>query len=70
MKLVFKKSIREKLNEMILKAREDRLEIEKILLTKEEMIELGKCIRPFWCRTPSEGDFYCGIPLDVDNEVH
>jgi len=67
MRLVFKKSLHEKLIDMVSEAEEQMKDIEKIVLTQKEYDELRKDV--CW---PAIGilhfEFFLGYPVEVENE--
>ena len=65
MKVVYKKSIIDKLVEAIEEARLHEKEIEKIVLTKVEAYELQ---RSFPLSTPSLGGVFDGVPIEVEGK--
>jgi hypothetical protein len=69
MKLIFKKSVKNKLFELIHEAVAESKEIEKIILTENELDRLkNDCRHPYDVKSKGIATFM-GYPIEIDNNV-
>jgi hypothetical protein len=69
MKLIFRESVREKLDALILEARKSGKEIEKISLKKWESDALEACFYPYVKKSAYLSTFtYMGYPVEIEND--